>query len=314
MKHSRTIKKATGSPDVKSEVILVTPELAQEWLSSQADYQRNISPRRVRILANLMRRNEWKVTPTHQIGISPSGQVVDGQHRLSAVIASGAPVKMAVTFNCPESIFDVIDTNVGVRTPAQIAKMAGKKVNSSYQIAALNVLLWDPSNPNSINLSWELQDTLFLLDHYEKELDAIFPNGYSGSSQIRLAAFRGACLRALIAKPEEKQKIVDFIKIVATNNLIEESSIDPRMPLMFNKSYGLLKTADKTERFKAYCLTLSALRHAISGTMIKHEYNFRYVRQKTQPFQILLDQRPQYEKVSDFFSRQSFSRKSDAAA
>lgn len=302
-------EKAPGSPDVRSEVVLVTPELAQEWLKIQTDYQRNISPHRVRRLARLMQRNEWKVTPTHQIGISVSGQVVDGQHRLSAVIMSGASVPMAVVFNCPEDIFDVIDTNLSIRTSTQIAKMAGKKVRAGYQLAALNVLLWDPSNPHSANLSWELQDVLFLLDQYQEELEVVFPDGYSGSSQIRLAAFRGACLRALISRPEEKQKIIDFIKIAANNFPIDGSSVDLRMPLMFYKSYTMMKTADKSERFKAYCLALVALRHAISGTVIKHAGNFRYIRAKGQPFPILLDQRPQYEKVSDFLLR-----KSDAAA
>lgn len=62
----------------------------------------------VAAMAEDMKAGRW--IATHQgIAIGKSGRLLDGQHRLSAVIKAGVPVEMMVTFDIDESAIDAID-------------------------------------------------------------------------------------------------------------------------------------------------------------------------------------------------------------
>lgn len=93
---------------MKTITVHVTPALASEWLQKIPARQRNLSETVVRKYADDMARGWWKLT--HQsIAIDEEGNVVDGQHRLSAVVLSGATVEMSVTFDAPAASFDHVD-------------------------------------------------------------------------------------------------------------------------------------------------------------------------------------------------------------
>lgn len=73
----------------------ITPETAEVYLA----VNNNIRPlitRDVTAYANVMRRGEWQLT--HQgIAFNEDGFLVDGQHRLAAIVESGVTVRMIVT-------------------------------------------------------------------------------------------------------------------------------------------------------------------------------------------------------------------------
>lgn len=91
--------------------MLVTPAMAQEWLDNS-----NIGNRRLRAwwaiaLAAAMTRGEWILT--HQgIAFDQNGRLIDGQHRLRAIIASGQPCMMFVFTGLDPRAFMAIDTGV----------------------------------------------------------------------------------------------------------------------------------------------------------------------------------------------------------
>lgn len=102
-----------------TETLVVTPEQAQKWLDTNSPRQRSLIQRKVDQLSQSMERGEWLIT--HQgIALDTLGNLVDGQHRLNAVIMYGKPVEMTVTFDTPptENIFHAIDTGT-VRAPRQ---------------------------------------------------------------------------------------------------------------------------------------------------------------------------------------------------
>lgn len=94
---------------MKTEMMLVTPKMAREWLSCNTDNR----PLRPGVVAGFMKsheRGEWKVT--HQgIAFGVSGRLLDGQHRLSFIseLKDGAVVPMNVTTNMDDDTFDSID-------------------------------------------------------------------------------------------------------------------------------------------------------------------------------------------------------------
>ena len=78
----------------KFEIITVTPEMAQEWLKHNPN-NRNIRYATVKSYALQMIAGDWDITG-QAISFDTEGKLIDGQHRLSAVILAKKPVKMLV--------------------------------------------------------------------------------------------------------------------------------------------------------------------------------------------------------------------------
>lgn len=75
---------------------LVTPAMAQAWLNNNHPKNRKMSRASIARLAKDMLDGNWLLT--HQgVCLGRNGVLIDGQHRLSAVVLSGAAVEMLVT-------------------------------------------------------------------------------------------------------------------------------------------------------------------------------------------------------------------------
>ena len=88
-------------PTTRIELVNVTPELAEFWLT-QNSANRNVRREVWKAYARDMAAGAWKVT-AETIKMSPAGRLLDGQHRLQAVVASGVTVPMFVAY-APENI------------------------------------------------------------------------------------------------------------------------------------------------------------------------------------------------------------------
>jgi hypothetical protein len=96
---------------VKTKIVTVTPSMAQEWLEKNVD-NRPIRHKTVEGMAQAIRRGEWVLS--HQgIAFGKSGNLVDGQHRLSAIVEAGRAVPMMVTWDVDDGAFQV--TDLGLR-------------------------------------------------------------------------------------------------------------------------------------------------------------------------------------------------------
>lgn len=99
---------------MQSKLVEVTPELAAEWLANNPS-NRNIRAKVVDMYARDMSSGNWYVTG-ESIKIAKSGALLDGQHRLTAVVKSGATVSMYVTSGLDESVQGVMDTGIRRQT------------------------------------------------------------------------------------------------------------------------------------------------------------------------------------------------------
>lgn len=101
-------------------VMQVSPAIAREWMAHNTD-NRKLRPSHIRYLAEAMQRGEWVLT--HQgIAFAPDGRLLDGQHRLLAVIESGRTVPMLVTMGLPDTAFWSIDLHGVRRTHGDVLK------------------------------------------------------------------------------------------------------------------------------------------------------------------------------------------------
>lgn len=95
---------------MKTIVMRITPKDAERILTGNTG-NRNVRVAQVASLANTIMNGGW--VTTHQgIAISKSGKVLDGQHRLMAIIKSGIAVEIAVTTDVDDMAFRAIDTGI----------------------------------------------------------------------------------------------------------------------------------------------------------------------------------------------------------
>lgn len=80
----------------KRESVVVTPDIARHWLETLADYQRKASSKDVDLYARMMKEGKWDENVPQAICFDTDGRLCDGQHRLMAVVASGASIKFDV--------------------------------------------------------------------------------------------------------------------------------------------------------------------------------------------------------------------------
>jgi hypothetical protein len=109
--------------DRYSIVLNVTPEIASVWLSNCNTHNRKLIDTHVDRLAREMKAGRWRLT--HQgIAFSPNRVLLDGQHRLWAVVLSETTAPMRIFFNEPTESLQAIDA-VQARSNDQIITLAG---------------------------------------------------------------------------------------------------------------------------------------------------------------------------------------------
>lgn len=95
MSKTETSKNKKEEPAKKeepfSEIMEITPKLAMDWLSTVPDYQRKIDERQVNKLIMAIQRKEWRINGA-AIVFNEKGELIDGQHRLTAIYKSGQTV------------------------------------------------------------------------------------------------------------------------------------------------------------------------------------------------------------------------------
>jgi hypothetical protein len=132
---------------VRSKVQSVTPKKAAEYLERNTA-NRPLSQRTVKDFAQAMRRGEWRVT--HQgIAFDTTGALVDGQHRLAAIVEADQPVEITVFTEVPVGAFDVLDTGKR-RNAADVLAIEGEK--SAVMLAAMVRTVW--LYHNRPDMSW----------------------------------------------------------------------------------------------------------------------------------------------------------------
>jgi hypothetical protein len=92
---------------MRTHIQRVGPEDAAELLAHNPR-NRPVSEKKVEELARTITGGDWRLT--HQgIALLPGGDLLDGQHRLRAIVRAGRAVDLMVTV-LDEDLFDVIDT------------------------------------------------------------------------------------------------------------------------------------------------------------------------------------------------------------
>lgn len=128
---------------MKTTLETITPAKAIEYLETMPPYQRGVIKPSVRKMANDMKNGRW--VATHQgIAFNQKGQLFDGQHRMNAVIMSGANIEMFVFRDVPEDAWH--KTDIGrKRNLTDITGIPKKEVETYRSACDFGLKLRDPS-------------------------------------------------------------------------------------------------------------------------------------------------------------------------
>lgn len=107
------------------EIVTMTPEWATEILARQNTNNRTMRKLVVARYAEAIINDEWRLTQ-QGIAIDKNGVLLDGQHRLAAIVRAQKPIEIAMAMDCDPEIFKVLDTGA-TRKASDVLHMQGAK-------------------------------------------------------------------------------------------------------------------------------------------------------------------------------------------
>lgn len=110
--------------DLVSRVVNVTPEQAEVWLGNNIPNNRRIKPTKLNIFSHDMVSGNWRMTG-EPIQFDTRGRLIDGQHRLSAIVRTGVQIPLLCVWNVPDEAFPVINTG-SARTAGDALSIDGR--------------------------------------------------------------------------------------------------------------------------------------------------------------------------------------------
>lgn len=127
------------SPVVQGKEVLVTPKLAEEMLTRNT-LNRPIHQHGIDKYSRLIKSGAWEMTG-EPIIIASDGTLLDGQHRLWAIIDAETPAPMFIVKNVNKESFHHIDQGIG-RTAADVFSIQDIP-NAKTVTSALRRIIFD---------------------------------------------------------------------------------------------------------------------------------------------------------------------------
>lgn len=215
---------------IQSQVVMVTPQIARKWLT-MGGKNRKISNQHVKNIANSMQAGKW-VLNGQPICFDANNKLIDGQHRLSAVIMSSMAVPMLVVRGVDDPrAFETYDTNVKKRGVADIIGMEGIKNANCVSAVAKRLVAWEKCAVKSTfsltSYAYERIANYEILDYIKSNNHKIQPilSEMVGSLPFRRCGAGSALITALIICNEtDEVATMLFIEGLKTGANLSENS------------------------------------------------------------------------------------------
>lgn len=124
--------------NVKMSIETITPVKAVQIMKKNS-LNRNINEKRVNRLVKSIKSGQWKLN-YQPIIISKDGNLINGQHRVQAVIVSKMPIEALVIHNAPDDIKPTLDIGAA-RNLGNHLQMAGYKGSVFAMASAIVICL-----------------------------------------------------------------------------------------------------------------------------------------------------------------------------
>jgi len=129
----------TARPQVTGTIETITLEVAREYLGHNT-HNRKVRKQKVLAYASDMASGRWVMNGA-SIAFGEDGELIDGQHRLLAIIEANTPVQMLVVRGLSKTAQNTIDTGIS-RKLSDVLTLRGE-INTNVLAAAIrSVLVW----------------------------------------------------------------------------------------------------------------------------------------------------------------------------
>ena len=162
---------------VRAKETIISPSVAASWLEKMAP-NRKVSPRAVERYAADMRAGRWQSNGS-SIVMGRSGKILDGQHRLAAIVQANIPVSMMVVSGVDDAAFSTIDTGRARTTSDVLAAMGYPNTNILAATARMWLVYQDTgtfhNGPTAISMQEVLAVAISKFDAFHAAINATAP-------------------------------------------------------------------------------------------------------------------------------------------
>lgn len=135
---------------MKISTLKVSPMQAETWLQQNTG-NRNLPHRLVDDLARAMANGQWALNG-ESVKRAQDGTLLDGQHRLEAIVKAGVTVEMLVIEDLDPSAQDTMDTG-RKRTAADQLAIHGHSNTNVLSAVAKRIWMWEQGNHKFANFT-----------------------------------------------------------------------------------------------------------------------------------------------------------------
>lgn len=225
---------------------VVTPKMAEEWLTGNVD-NRNLREARVLQHSQVLQRGEWELTGDCLV-FDEDGTLLNGQHRLSAVVVTGIPARFVILRGVPSKAQEVMDTGLSRTLGDQLQRRG-----VPYYTYVSSALFWlhRMTYSEATGIAHYAEPSLRpsfrqLLSLYEKNQELAEEAPRIGRHVNNLKVRAGATL-AIYHRLKQ----------------IDDENIDVEVDMFFDKwlTGAELKASDPIFRLREWCVEDAAKRH-----------------------------------------------------
>lgn len=196
---------------IQATVRQITPDMAYGLLTKNTKNYRRISPTVVQRYAEVMRRGEWELNG-EPITFAKDGTLLNGQHRLTAVVESGATVQMLVVTGIDNDVVTYDDGKI--RSSVDIARAQGINA-STRELAVSNLMCSESFDGHKFHRSSKRNIADYCGAHLNQIKQATAICG-SGAVTIMRRSWAMAAIYLLLRNGEDAGMLSDFAEIVNT--------------------------------------------------------------------------------------------------
>lgn len=232
----------------------ITPTMAKDYLNRNTDNFRKISNSLVSAYASDMANGKWQLNG-EAIQFGEDGALMNGQHRLAAIIKANTPIKMLVVRgvdNRHEVMYDIGQK----RTMGQYGQHLGIKSANMVMAIANNMVQNMQNGRASQPRVYE-----YGVKHAEEILRATYitQTGGSKSCLMKKAPIMTVIYCAIKCGGVDEQTAANFCRIVNSGNILEGDTRNPSPALVLRRQIMDASANGRFEGIKIAELTYKAL-------------------------------------------------------
>lgn len=207
--------KYTIPAEVTVAVEVITPAIAKKMLEGNTD-NRKLRRQRVAQYTDAMKRGMWEIQ-NDAITISKTGKLLNGQHRLTAIVESDQPCQCVVLRGVEDSAFTAIDSGLS-RTVNDSLVAAGVTSNATHLSPIAKTLIGMDAGINIFDTAaMALVQRHDVVDYVEKNSEILdWALSVSRKADSAVGGIRHAwgVFAILAAQKHGTEKVDEFVNLV----------------------------------------------------------------------------------------------------